>query len=196
LTGSFDGINATPSRQYSRPHALAGIGLIRTSIFLVEPFLLHLYAALAEKERGLISQRTKAALAAATARGPSLGNPRLADARAIAHAASRAGADDMGRHPRDRDAESLLAALMAYAPPCPRRCSPASYSRGSGCRGQDASRDRGRAERARHRHGSRWEMGGDDGAQRPSPSRMRGRPGAQRREPVELDQLRPSAHFR
>ena len=33
----------------------------------VEPFLLHLYAALAEKERALISQRTKAALAAARA---------------------------------------------------------------------------------------------------------------------------------
>jgi DNA invertase Pin-like site-specific DNA recombinase len=38
-------------------------------------------------------QRTKAALAAAKARGQSLGNPRLADARAIPHAASRAGAD-------------------------------------------------------------------------------------------------------
>jgi class 3 adenylate cyclase len=57
----------------------------------VEPFLLHLYAALAEKERALISQRTGAALAAAKARGQSpLGNPRLSEARAIAHAASRA----------------------------------------------------------------------------------------------------------
>jgi DNA invertase Pin-like site-specific DNA recombinase len=51
----------------------------------VEPFLLHLYAALAEKERSVISQRTKAALAAAKARGQALGNPRLTDARAIAH---------------------------------------------------------------------------------------------------------------
>jgi DNA invertase Pin-like site-specific DNA recombinase len=38
----------------------------------VEPFLLHLYAALAEKERAVISQRTKAALAAAKAGAKSL----------------------------------------------------------------------------------------------------------------------------
>jgi DNA invertase Pin-like site-specific DNA recombinase len=40
-----------------------------------DPFMLHLYAALAEKERRLISERTKAALAAKKAAGASLGNP-------------------------------------------------------------------------------------------------------------------------
>jgi len=59
----------------------------------VEPFMLHLHAALAERERKLISERTKAALAAATARGQTLGNPRLADARAVANARHKAGAD-------------------------------------------------------------------------------------------------------
>ena len=39
----------------------------------VDPFILHLFAALAEKERAMISTRTKAALAAAKARGRALG---------------------------------------------------------------------------------------------------------------------------
>ena len=39
-----------------------------------DPFMLHLYAALAEKERRLISERTKAALSA-KASGIRLGNP-------------------------------------------------------------------------------------------------------------------------
>lgn len=43
----------------------------------VDPFMLHIYAALAEKERRMISERTKAALAARKARGLPLGNPNL-----------------------------------------------------------------------------------------------------------------------
>jgi DNA invertase Pin-like site-specific DNA recombinase len=39
-----------------------------------DPFMLHLYAALAEKERWLISERTRAALAARKAQGVALGN--------------------------------------------------------------------------------------------------------------------------
>jgi DNA invertase Pin-like site-specific DNA recombinase len=54
----------------------------------VDPFILHLFAALAEKERALISVRTKAALAAAKARGVTLGNPRLTETRQAAHKAA------------------------------------------------------------------------------------------------------------
>ena len=44
----------------------------------IDPFLLHLYAAQAEKERRLISQRTRDALAAKKkAQGKQLGNPKL-----------------------------------------------------------------------------------------------------------------------
>src|SRR3979490_1676210 len=44
-----------------------------------DPFMLHLYAALAEKERRLIAERTKAALAAKKATGARLGNPHNLD---------------------------------------------------------------------------------------------------------------------
>jgi DNA invertase Pin-like site-specific DNA recombinase len=60
----------------------------------VDPFMLHIYAALAQKERALISARTKAALAAKKAQGVRLGNPtNLAEAQAKAVAANRAAAD-------------------------------------------------------------------------------------------------------
>jgi DNA invertase Pin-like site-specific DNA recombinase len=59
----------------------------------IDPFVLHLFAALAEKERSLISTRTRQALAAAQARGGTLGSPKLAQARESAVAAIRAGAD-------------------------------------------------------------------------------------------------------
>jgi len=63
----------------------------------VDPFILHLFAALGEKERRLISERTKAALAEAKVRlqaqGRSLGNPRLSSARKKAWKANTAAAD-------------------------------------------------------------------------------------------------------
>jgi DNA invertase Pin-like site-specific DNA recombinase len=59
----------------------------------VDPFILHLFAALAEKERALISSRTRAALGAAKVRGVKLGNPKLRQARKRALVAIRMGAD-------------------------------------------------------------------------------------------------------
>ena len=69
----------------------------------VDPFMLHIYAALAEKERKMISARTKAALAVVKARGvskagkhlPKLGNvTNLAEAGKAGAAVQVAAADD------------------------------------------------------------------------------------------------------
>ena len=54
--------------------------------FDADPFMLHIYAALAQKERALISARTKAALKAAKARGVKLGNPGAREALVAARA--------------------------------------------------------------------------------------------------------------
>lgn len=60
-----------------------------------DPFMLHLYAALAEKERRLISERTKAALAVKRATGAKLGNPRnIAQAGERGRCVQTAAADE------------------------------------------------------------------------------------------------------
>lgn len=64
-------------------HFISGLMAERVEFIVTElgkqadPFVLHLFAALAEKERNLISERTKAGLKAAKARGVKLGNPNL-----------------------------------------------------------------------------------------------------------------------
>ena len=52
-----------------------------------DPFMLHIYAALAQQEREMISRRTKEALQAAKARGVKLGRQETADANRLAAAA-------------------------------------------------------------------------------------------------------------
>jgi DNA invertase Pin-like site-specific DNA recombinase len=59
-----------------------------------DPFMLHIYAALAEKERALIAERTRAALAQKKAQGAELGNrTNLAEAQAKGVAVNRAAAN-------------------------------------------------------------------------------------------------------
>jgi len=69
-------------------HFISGLMMHKTPFIVAElgadadPFMLHMYAALAEKERRLISQRTRDALAAKRAQGVKLGG---LNARGIAN---------------------------------------------------------------------------------------------------------------
>jgi DNA invertase Pin-like site-specific DNA recombinase len=75
-------------------HFISGLMQHKTPFIVAElgadtdPFLLHLYASLAEKERRLISERTKAGLAAAKRRGKKLGGRNAQSDRAAAKAAA------------------------------------------------------------------------------------------------------------
>src|SRR5499427_7856576 len=79
-------------------HFISGLMKHRVPFIVAElgadtdPFLLHIYAALAEKERALISRRTKEALAAARARGIIIGGLRDKGRELQAEAEERAEA--------------------------------------------------------------------------------------------------------
>jgi DNA invertase Pin-like site-specific DNA recombinase len=63
----------------------------------IDPFMLHIYAAVAQKEAALISERTKAALAAAKARGCKIGNPNIGEMQRKGAEATVAAADEFAR---------------------------------------------------------------------------------------------------
>ena len=73
-------------------HFISGLMVEKVPFIVTElgidtdPFMLHIYAALAQKERALIAARTKAALKAAKARGVKLGNPGAREALVAARA--------------------------------------------------------------------------------------------------------------
>jgi DNA invertase Pin-like site-specific DNA recombinase len=65
----------------------------------VDPSVLHLFAALAEKERSLIAERTRAALARKKAQGALLGNrTNLAEAQAMGQQANAVAANAFARN--------------------------------------------------------------------------------------------------
>jgi DNA invertase Pin-like site-specific DNA recombinase len=81
-------------------HFISGLMAQRVPFIVAElgtdadPFMLHVYAALAEKERAMISDRTRVALAQRKSQGAVLGNrTNLAEAQAKGAAAIQATAD-------------------------------------------------------------------------------------------------------
>ena len=81
-------------------HFVAGLMSKRVPFIVTElgadadPFMLHIYAAFAERERRIIGARTKAALGALKAKGVKLGNPtNLAAAGRMGRAVTVAAAD-------------------------------------------------------------------------------------------------------
>ena len=123
-----------------------------------DPFMLHLYAALAEKERRLIAERTRAALAAKKAAGARLGNCRnIAEAGALGRRAQSARADGVcGRSPADRAPASRV------------------WREGPGSLGEGA-------EQPRHSHRPGWKLARLDRAQSAPARKLNARTQGRRR---------------
>jgi DNA invertase Pin-like site-specific DNA recombinase len=77
----------------------------------VDPFMLHIHAAVAEQERNRIAQRTREALAAAKARGVQLGNPELAERNRQAAAAQAESLRDVVTPLAGQSTRAIAAAL-------------------------------------------------------------------------------------
>jgi DNA invertase Pin-like site-specific DNA recombinase len=86
----------------------------------VDPFMLHIYAALAEKERSMGSERTKAGLKAAQARGVKLGGLNAKGMLRQAEAKARAQAlQPVFEELNGRSASAIATELNARAIPTP-----------------------------------------------------------------------------
>ncbi len=87
-----------------------GVPFVVTELGLdVDPFVLHLYAALGEKERRLISTRTREALAALKRKGVKLGNPSR---RALVQAGRKGAAAN--KEEADTFAQSILPHIQGH----------------------------------------------------------------------------------
>ena len=132
-------------------HFISGLMAHRVPFIVAElgadcdPFMLHIYAALAEKERALISERTRAALARKKAQGAMLGNrTNLPAATAKAAMSNR----------------RIAAGFAANVLPVMQQI--------QGGRRDQLRGDRRRLERPRHSHGARRRVARHHRAQHPA----------------------------
>ena len=100
----------------------SGVEFVAADMPHANRLTVHILAAVAEHEREAISARTKAALAAAKARGRVLGGPKIAAARALGSAANKNSADRFAaniipliRQIQDSGATSLRAVAAALS---------------------------------------------------------------------------------
>lgn len=128
-------------------HFISGLMTHKTPFIVAElgadtdPFMLHIYAAVAEKERRLISQRTKDALAAAKVRGVKLGGLNAGGIRDREEARGRAEAlRPMFAEMAGKTLAAIAAELNARAVATPngRRWHPETVSRVQRRLGQSA----------------------------------------------------------
>ena len=79
----------------------------------VDEFMLHMYAVLGEKERNMISQRTRDALAQLKAKGVKLGGPKLDQVRELGAAKNASKADEFATRMKP-SIQRMLASGMSY----------------------------------------------------------------------------------
>jgi DNA invertase Pin-like site-specific DNA recombinase len=90
----------------------SNVNFIACDLPIVNSFIIHVFAALAEYERGLISQRTKSALSSLRDRGVKLGSPN--NLTTAAAAAGRTAGSETRRRKADTYARKIGPLVTRY----------------------------------------------------------------------------------